>query len=408
LRGASGVESSMNAFLAGRPGVEITERDAQGREIPRRRRVSWPAEAGGQVVLTLDWRIQQIAEAALLELAAQHHPSNASILVLRPRTGELVGWACWPPFTPAGSFDTNAASWINCAIEFMFEPGSSFKAVTLGASLSVGLVTLDQLIDCRNGILVFKGARVTDHGLAYGLVPVRFGFAKSLNTMHALLALNLGPERFFFFVTNFGFGQCTGVQLPGEMPGWIGARANPERLPEFYAGFGQGISVTPLQLLMAYGTIANDGLLMRPRIVARLEDAQGSLVKEYRPEAVRQVLTPQVAALLKEALEEVVTLEGTGRLAAMTWHTCGGKTGTAEQADGKNGYAGGRVCAFFFGMFPARKPELVIGITVSDPQGHARAGGSVAAPFFRRVGEQAAIVLNIPPDKPNYRITSNP
>jgi cell division protein FtsI (penicillin-binding protein 3) len=399
LAGVSGIEQRMNTELSGRPGIRVSEKDAAGRELPQQRRLCLPADPGHHVVLTIDRRIQQIAEAALLELAEQHHPRNASILVMRRRTGAFLAWACWPPFSLQRSMGTNEVIWLNYPLALMLEPGSVFKPFTLAAALSERVVGLDQRMHCGGGVIDYRNAKVRDHGLAYDLVTVRFGVAKSLNTLHAQLGVQLGCQRFFHYVTNFGFGQITGIALPGEMPGWIGARGQPERLPEFYAAFGQGISVTSLQLMMAWGALANDGLLMKPMLIARVEDGQGRTVREEGPLAVRQVISPGVAGQVREALEGVVAPGGTGRAAAMAWHTCCGKTGTAQQADGHRGYVSNRVCAFFFGMFPARDPELVIGVTVDEPEGDIHTGGAVAAPAFRRVAEQSAWVLNIPPDR---------
>jgi cell division protein FtsI (penicillin-binding protein 3) len=408
VQGASGIELTCESFLAGKTGLSLSERDAAGQEQRIRRAMLLPAEDGWNVVLTIDLGLQMAVERELLVLVTKYHPNTASILVTRPQTGEILAWACWPPFNSSIPPSRESQAWRNDPLAAMREPGSVFKPFVLAAALNEELVSLDHRVYCSQGLLLYKGARISDHGLAYGWVPVRLGFAKSLNTMHAWLATQLGGPKLFGYVTNFGFGQLTGIPLPGEMPGWIGARTNKSESSLLYVGFGQGISVTSLQLVMAMGAIANNGLLMRPMLLARIEDSQGHLAQEFPPEPLRQVISPQTADQVMVALQAAVAPEGTGSAAALSSHTCGGKTGTAQQSERGKGYATDRVCAYFCGLCPAQNPAMVICVTVDDPKGQPRTGGAVAAPVFRRVAEQAVAIMNIPADKPNPQLSSIP
>ena len=400
LRGASGIELGLDSVLAGVPGRRISERDAAGRELPTRRRFTQAAIDGQRVVLALDLTLQRIAEDALAEVVNEHSPTNASILIVRPQTGEILAWACWPGFECESPARSPQEAWLNRPLWAAVEPGSTFKVFTLASALEEGLVTLDQLVYCENGRLRLGRAVVSDHGLAFGWLPMRTAFAKSLNTAHARLALALGPERFYRHLASFGFGQRTGIPLPGESPGWLGALTNHAAVAVAYAGFGQGIAATQLQMTMAFCAVVNGGWLLHPLLVARIEDATGRVAWQARPTAVRQVISTATSRSMREALRGVVAPGGTGAAAAVADGDAGGKTGTAQKARrGQRGYSADRFYASFIGFLPVEQPAIVIAVAVDEPQG-AHSGAAAAAPAFRRVAEQAVRYLglaNTPP-----------
>lgn len=400
LCGASGVELGLDSVLAGQPGRRLSERDATGRELPFRRTVTLNAVDGRRVLLALDVTLQRIAEDALAEVVSEWSPTNASVLIVRPQTGEILAWACWPGFECESPARSPQAAWLNRPLWAAVEPGSTFKVFTLAMALEEGLVTLDQLVYCEHGHLKLGREVVSDHGLAYGWVPMRIAFAKSLNTAHAKLALAIGRERFYRHLANFGFGHRTGIPLPGESPGWIGALTNHAAAAVAYAGFGQGIAVTQLQMTMAFCAIVNGGWLMHPLLVARIEDAAGRVVWQARPTPVRQVIRPATSQAMREALQGVVAPGGTGAAAAVADCDAGGKTGTAQKARrGQRGYSADRFYASFIGFVPVEQPAIVIAVAVDEPQG-AHSGAAVAAPVFRRVAEQAVRYLGLPTATP--------
>ncbi len=395
LRGAGGIELGLDSVLAGIPGQRISERDAAGRELPARRGLTQAAIDGRRVILALDLTLQRIAEDALAEVVNEHSPTNASILIVRPQTGEILAWACWPGFECESPAQSPQEAWLNRPLWAAIEPGSTFKVFTLAIALEEGLITLDQLVYCENGHLKLGREVVSDHGLAYGWVPMRTAFAKSLNTAHAKLALAIGRERFYRHLANFGFGQRTGIPLPGESPGWIGALTNHAAAAVAYAGFGQGIAVTQLQMTMAFCAIVNGGWLLHPLLVARIEDATGRVAWQARPTPVRQVIRTATSQAMREALRGVVAPGGTSAAAAVADCDAGGKTGTAQKARrDQRGYSADRFYASFIGFLPVEQPAIVIAVAVDEPQG-AHSGAAVAAPVFRRVAEQAARYLGL-------------
>lgn len=399
LRGASGLELTMESVLAGIPGFRWSERGAAGRELPQRRRVLQPPRDGGRVMLTLDVRLQALAEAALEELASRSRPAHASILIVRPATGEILALAGWPTFEPDAPGDSPPENWINWLIWAPFEPGSTYKVFTLAAAIEDELVTLDDVVDGHRGRFAWQRMTFTDHGLSFASLSLREAFARSLNTVHAQLAVRLGRERLLQYAATFGFAERTGIALPAERVGELDSLRDRTKAGHVYAAIGQGISVTQIQLTMAFCAVVNGGVLMKPLLVGRIEDAGGRVYWHARPVAVRRVLRAETSARMREALLGAVTLPGaTGRRAATPDYLAGGKTGTAQVA-GTNrvGYLPGRYVASFVGALPIQNPELVVSVVVDEPEGE-HAGGSVAAPVFAQVAGNAARTLGVRAD----------
>ncbi len=361
------------------------------------RRTHWVAPVNGNhVVLTIDLRLQQIVEQALAEAMARHSPHNASALIVRPQTGEILALASWPPFLPQNPGASSPITWRNPVISDMIEPGSTFKIVTPAAALDEGVVTLDRPVFCENGRFLYKGLFLHDHA-PHGWLTVKQAFAKLSNIGLAKIALLLGPERLFAYMTNFGFGQVTGIALPSEMPGWVPHPTNWSGISITRIAIGHEVSLTQLQITMAFCAIANDGRLMRPMLIDRLETPQGELLAKNQPQFVRCVVSVQTARQVKAALKAVVSCEGTGNRADLDAYTAAGKTGTALQSN-KHGYIKGKYCSSFIGFFPADVPELCISVVLDEPH-NGYLGGSVAAPVFKAIAQRAGPALEIPSDK---------
>lgn len=395
--GVSGLEKLLDAHLAGVPGLCLSRQNAAGRELPfARTRYQAPLD-GRHVRLTVDARLQAVAEAAAQRALTQHRARQVSILVVHPQTGEVLAWAQSPALNLAAPGSDPEATWRNVPIQDLVEPGSTFKIVVLAAALEAGLTHLDDRVFCENGRLWVQGSALRDHD-AYGWLTTLEGFAKSSNVLHAKLALLLGPEPFRQELEAFGFGARTGIELPGESRGLLPAPASWSKPVLVRLAIGQGVGVTQLQMAMAYCALANDGRLMQPRLLRQVEAPDGTVLWRSEPRMVRQVVSSRTAALVRRALEAVVEKGGTGQRAALPLHRVAGKTGTAQKAD-QSGYLRGRYHASFIGFLPASAPQLCIAVAVDEPAGDYY-GGVVAAPVFREVAEQAVGLFHLPPDRP--------
>jgi cell division protein FtsI (penicillin-binding protein 3) len=396
LQGKWGLEASLDNLLAGQNGVCVSSQDAAGNELAFCRTTNVTVRDGAHVVLTIDLTLQKIVEDALAEVVARYNPSNASCVVVRPSTGEILAMASLPAFSPQQPGSSPPATWRNHVISDRNEVGSVFKVITLAAALELGAVNLDQRINCENGTWLYKKSALHDDGHRNGLLTVRECLAKSSNIGLAKIALLVGTDGLYGFITKFGFDRATGVPLPYETPGFIRNPTNWSATSITRVAIGQEFAVSQLQLAMAYAAIANDGKLMQPMLVRQLDHADGTLWGRYQPKVVRSVVRPETARQLREAMQAVVE-HGTGKAAALPDYTVAGKTGTAQKSDGHR-YVPGRLYCSFVGMVPAGKPELVIAVAVDEPKDSAY-GGVVAAPVFREIAEQAVILYHIAPDK---------
>ena len=408
LQGRWGLEASLDFILAGQNGALASSQDAAGNELAFCRTTNSLARDGAHVVLTIDLTLQKIVEAALAKVVARYCPSNASCVVVRPATGEILALASLPTFSPEQPGDSPPANWRNHMISDRNEVGSVFKVITLAAALDLGVVNLNQQINCENGCWIYKGSKLHDDGHHNGLLSVRECLAKSSNIGLAKIALLVGTNALSSFITSFGLDRPTGVPLPYETPGLVHPLKSWTPSSITRVAIGHELAISQLQLAMAYAAIANDGRLMRPMLVGELDYADGRLWGRYQPKFVRAVVRPETARQVREAMRDVVE-HGTGKLAALPNHTVSGKTGTAQKSDGHR-YIPGRLYCSFIGMVPADKPELVIAVAVDEPKDSAY-GGLVAAPVFREIAEQAVVLYNIAPDKgfgaPSRGVTSS-
>jgi cell division protein FtsI (penicillin-binding protein 3) len=388
--GLSGLELQFDHQLSGRAGHETVVKDPGGRVIDVEHQR--PETPGRDVFLTLDHTIQANAEEVLRQTVQKWHAKSASAIVLDPRTGAVLAMAVQPGYD-ANGFPTVARDLQrNRTVTDTYEPGSTFKLVTVGAALSERLVspstrfTLPYSLHVADRVVHDAEERGT---VNYSVAQI---LAHSSNIGAIELAEMLGKTRLSSWITRFGFGRATGIDFPGESPGIV---LPPDKWSGSTIGnvpIGQGIAVTPVQMAAAYAAIANRGVWSRPHLVDHV--AGGGRPSLYR----RRLVTPGIASELMLMLKDVVA-EGTGTYAAMPGYQVAGKTGTAQKPDSHGGYATGRYVASFVGIVPASRPRLVVLVTVDEPQG-AIWGGVVAAPAFQQIARFDLQYLEVPPDAP--------
>ena len=383
-RGRSGIERELDSLLQGRPGWATEFCDARGRRYPALGKQSKPAVPGYNVVLTLDAAFQDVAASELRRQVEALDAKGGALVAVDPRTGEVLALASWPSFDPerVGSADKEALR--NRVIGTAYEPGSTFKLVPAATALMHGLLEPSTPISCEEGTYRLAGRTFRDHH-PYGVLPFRSCFAVSSNIAFAKVG-ELCGELLYPTAHALGFGEATGLPLPGEDRGLLRdpARRKWSRTSAPTLAIGYELLATPMQLAMAYATVANDGVRMRPRLVKAILDPDGHVVYRTRPQPVRRVMEPSVARTLLSFLRGVMT-EGTASSIGISWVNVGGKTGTAEKyADGR--YWPSRHYASFVGIAPIEDPELVCFVMIDEPKGRTF-GATAAAPVFREVLE---------------------
>jgi cell division protein FtsI (penicillin-binding protein 3) len=391
--GSAGIEMRYDRYLRGMPGLREMEVDGRRREVRNRRRLEIPPQPGGDIYLTLDQNLQYFVEQALDAALATNGAVGAWAIVQRVKTGEILAMASRPAFD-LNAFNTAPPDHLmNRAIGYVYEPGSIFKIIVYAAALNEGLLRPDEIIDCENGLWFHAGRPLRDFH-PYGRLTATDALKKSSNIAAAKIALRLGEDRLYRYLNAFGIGRRTGVELPGEEVGILHPRPRWSKLSITRIPMGHEVAVTGLQMINVLNAIANDGQLMRPRVVDRVTTARGQTIQRTEPEVMGRPIRPDVARTLTEMLVQV-TEEGTGKRARIEGYTVAGKTGTAEKA-GLGGYDRRRNLASFIGFLPAERPELSILVTFDEPQ-HLTQGGQVAAPVFRAIAEKAVRYLDIPP-----------
>ena len=400
--GLSGVEHSFDSHVRGRAGKVTVLRDARratylmGGEGPNR-----PVN-GNDVVLTIDAVVQFIAEKALAASMSHYRASGGSAIVMDARNGAILAMASLPTFDPNRFGEFPPVAWRNRNVQDLYEPGSTFKIVAAAAGLEEGIVTPSQVLDCGDGYIRIANVEIGEHGgNRFGLLSFQDVIAHSSNVGMIRVAMSLGERRLYHYIRRFGFGQRTGLELPGEGNGLLRHTSRWSQLSIASISIGQEIGVTPVQLVRAFGAIANGGTTVEPHIVERVVSSDGRTVHEpARPAPVR-VVSERTAAVLNELLKEVVA-RGTGKNAALAEHVVAGKTGTAQKAV-RGGYSADRFVASFAGYVPADRPRLVILVVIDDPRGE-QYGGVIAAPVFREIAEATLRYLGVSPSIPQRTI----
>ena len=401
LTGCDGIEKSFDAKLSGVDGWRVTEVDNALRERASGRDQDVQARDGLNVMLTVDGAVQHIVETALADAMQKHSPKSITGIVMRPATGEILAMATLPTYDP-GQPNTITPETRNRVVTDVVEPGSTFKIVVVSGALDKNVVQLNDMFDCENGRFAFAGRVLHDHE-ALPIESVKSIIMKSSNIGAAKIGIKLGEQNLYDYAWNYGFGQRTGIPLPGEAGGILYPVKKWSKVSIAQIPMGHGVAVTRLQMLYAMGAIANDGWLMRPMLVSRLQTRDGEVIQRYAPERVRKVISSDADKKIIEALKGVATKAGTAELAAMKNYVVAGKTGTAQKVE-NGAYATGKYISSFIGFFPADKPEICISIVMDEAQG-GYYGGKVCAPVFREIAERCASYLNIPPD-PNLMATN--
>ncbi len=398
-KGIQGVEASMDEYLHGQDGFRYIEHNRAGQEIVLYRGQERAPRDGYQVHLTVDLNLQNIVEEEIDAAMREYRPEKATIILMRPQTGEILAMANRPNFDLNQRNSAKPDQMKNRAIIDMMEPGSTFKIVTAAAALNERKVRPDTTIFCENGVWSFGGRPLHDHK-AYGELSVQDVLVKSSNIGAAKLALSLGDQKFYEYIRRFGFGERTGVELPGEISGVIRPPQTWSKISITRIPMGHEVGVTPLQMTVAMATIANGGKLVTPRIVKSITTADGKTLTAFSPQIVRQVISAETSRQVATALRGVVSDRGTAAAAAVPGFTIAGKTGTAQKVDPRGGYEHGKYVVSFTGFLPADHPEFV-GLVVLDDAKTSKPelnyGGLVAGPIFSRIAEKAARYLDLQP-----------
>jgi cell division protein FtsI (penicillin-binding protein 3) len=405
--GLGGLEMKFNSILARKDGVEVQEVDRKGRIIPGTLRSEREPQDGANIVLTIDTRIQQVAERELAKACETYKAVGGTATVMDPNTGEILALANYPRYDPNRMGDYPPDAWRNRAVTDLYEPGSTMKALVAAAALNENVVNLTQRFSCPGYL---KLGTHTVHDIYEG--PGSFGMLNlgeilmhSSNVGMSHVGLRLGRDKLDEYVRAFGLLGDSGVELPGEPRAWLPATSKWDKHFTATISFGQSVNFTALRLATAYSAIANGGTLMRPHIVKRIEWPESSRrpgeVEEAKPDAVRRVISEQTARSITELLKGVVE-DGTGKPAKVRGYDLVGKTGSAQKVIPGKGYSKDKFIGSFIGFLPANKPRAVILVTIDEPKG-SHWGATTAAPVFREVARQAVWYLRIPPDNPNDR-----
>jgi cell division protein FtsI (penicillin-binding protein 3) len=397
--GIQGVEASMEEYLHGQDGYRYVEHNRVGQEIVPYRGQERTPRNGYQVHLTVDLNLQNIVENEIDAAIDEYRPKKATIILMRPQTGEILAMANRPKFDLNLRSEAKPEEMKNRAIIDMMEPGSTFKIVAAAAALNEHKLRPDSTIFCENGLWNFGGSALHDHR-AFSYLSVRDILIKSSNIGAAKLALSVGEQKFYEYIRRFGFGERTGIELPGEINGVIRPPRSWSKISITRIPMGHEIGVTPLQMTVAMAAIANGGKLVMPRIVKSITSADGKAISSLSPVVLRQVTSPETARQIGDALRGVVSDRGTAAAAAVPGFTIAGKTGTAQKVNPNGGYEQGKYVVSFSGYLPAERPEFVGLVVLDDAQTskpELNYGGLIAGPIFSRIAEKAARYLDLEP-----------
>jgi cell division protein FtsI/penicillin-binding protein 2 len=399
-KGMEGVERSMDEWLKGRDGFRYTERNRRGSEMVAFRWMESPARDGSTVRLTIDMALQDIVESEMDAAMKQFRPKMATCILMRPTTGEILAMTNRPHYDLNQRDGVPVESRKNRAIMDMIEPGSTFKVVTTAGALESRLVRPETGIYCEHGRFTYGGTTLHDSHHGYGELSVNDIIVKSSNIGVAKLGILLGEQRLHDYIRRFGFGDRTGVQLPGEIGGIIHPPSRWSKISITHIPMGHEVGATPMQVINAMCTIANRGRLLTPQIISSITDSNGVEVASFPRAEVRQVIAPEVAEAIVHALKEVVSKKGTAALAHIPGYEVAGKTGTAQKAIPGGGYEHNKYVVSFAGFFPAAKPEACCLVVLDEPvPGNTPYyGGYIAAPIFSKIGQRVVRHLNLPPN----------
>lgn len=392
--GLAGLEHLYESDVRGAAGRILLQTDARKRYFSS---VEKPPTAGSDLVLTMDESIQYLVEQELRDQVEKSRALGGTAIVMNPATGAILAMANLPTFNPNHYGRYAESAWRNQAVSNIYEPGSTFKIFTAAAALEEGLTTPDEQIHCMNGGIMIGRNRIRDHK-PFGLLSVREVIARSSNVGIIQLGFRIGKERLERYLRHYGFGRPTQVDLPGEARGLLRPASDWRAVTLGAISMGQGIGVTPLQIITAASVIANGGYWVSPRVVEKMrsgEDFSSPFRSQGRP---RRVLRRETAEAIREMMGLVVS-DGTGRAARLKGFSAAGKTGTAQKVDERGRYSHSRFVASFVGFAPVDKPVLAIVVLIDEPRG-LYYGGQVAAPVFKKIAEKTLNYLSVSPDQP--------
>ena len=394
--GQSGIEHEFDDELRGRAGKMFISVDARRQWFSD---VEKQPEPGENLVLTIDKNIQYIAEKELDQAIHDTQAIAGTVIVENPHTGEILALANRPTFNPNLRKEITPGALTNRAVSYVYEPGSTFKLVTISAALEEKLTNPNEVFDCQMGSIVYNGMRIRD-SKPHGLLPVWGVLAESSDVGAIKIALRLGEDRFYKYIRAFGFGQQTGIELPGETRGLTKPVSRWSKVSIAAISMGQEIGISPIQLAGLVSTFANDGVWVAPRILTGKVEPQGTpQTIAFHPGASRRVISSYTAAEMRSMMQKVV-LEGTGRKAVLEGYSSAGKTGTAQKVDPATGaYSKTKYIGSFAGFAPVNNPQIVVAVILDSAVG-LHQGGQVSAPVFHRVAQQVLEYLHTPHDLP--------
>jgi cell division protein FtsI (penicillin-binding protein 3) len=392
--GLAGIERQFEDKLRGEPGTMMISQDARRRWFGRVERQPDPGE---NVVLTIDEKIQYIVEKELERAMTETGAVAGTVVVQNPRTGEILALANRPTFNPNLSREITPAVLKNHAVSDVYEPGSVFKTVTYSSVLEDHLARPDEMVDCNPGYIMVGGIRIRDSHHV-GMVTLDKAYAESSDVGAVKMGLRLGPDRFYKYIRDYGFGQQTGIELPGETRGLVKPPARWSAASIGSMSIGQEVGVTPLQIVSMVSAIANDGIYTSPRIVAGVTNPQNGYQQiVFHPANPHRVISTMTAAQMRHFMELVV-LDGTARRAILDGYTSAGKTGTAQKVDPRtHTYSHTDYVGSFVGFAPVNSPALTVAVILDSAKG-LHQGGQVSAPVFKRVAEQVLAYMHVPHD----------
>lgn len=396
--GLAGIEHSFDDYVRGKPGKVTLLRDARrGMYLVGGEGANRPVD-GHNVVLTIDSVVQFITERAVARAVTKWNAVAGAAIVMDPSSGRILAMASWPTFDPNRFRDFPPSAWRNRNVQDLYEPGSVFKIIPAAAGLEERLVTPSQILDCGDGAIRIANIEINEHsGNRYGLMTFEDVLVHSSNVGAVRVGLSLGPTRMFDYTRRFGFGERTGVDLPGEAVGLLRRTEKWSQVSNASLSIGQEIAATPLQVIRAVAAVANGGQRVEPRIVDRVVDGDGDTIFEPEQAQPVRVISERTAAVLNEMLKSVVR-RGTGAPGSLSDHVVAGKTGTSQKAV-RGGYSPDKFVSSFAGYVPADRPRLVILVVIDEPR-REHYGGMVAGPAFREIAEGTLRYLRVPPSLP--------
>ncbi len=400
--GLEGIEYYYDQALSGTEKEVVVLKDALGRGFAKDQEAQIPHHpsfnAGRNIVLTLDRNIQYITQTALETAVRQFTARSGMAVVMDPTSGAILALSHYPSFNPNVYAKYDRPLWRNRALTDPFEPGSTMKIFSTAAALSSGICSPSTIFFCENGAYKI-GANTIHDTHPRGWLSLQQIVKYSSNIGITKVIEMVGADTLYSTLKKFGFGTKTGLDCPGETSGTLSHNNRWSKIDTSAISFGQGLSVSAIQLVSATAAVANDGIRMKPYIVHAVTSQSGRVIEQTQPQVVEQAVSPEVAAIVRRIMQTVVTEGGTGTSASLQGYTVCGKTGTAQKIDSNGKYSRGKYTASFVGIAPVENPHIVVLVVIDEPADE-HYGGTVAAPAFQKIAHETLQYLNVPPNNP--------